>query len=137
MSPKTIKLIAFILLLIHGIGHLQGVIASFGVKINNANATHSWLITDQNMSKVICIILFVLTAITGITAALSLMELIIPHYLWQNLALVSAVLSTACLIIFPDGFAMFFNKVGAVVVNIIIYYSILFHQKWPSVLFED
>jgi len=36
MTPKSIKLIAFIILLVHGIGHFQGVVAAFGVKINNA-----------------------------------------------------------------------------------------------------
>jgi hypothetical protein len=44
MTTKTIKLIAFIALLVHGIGHFQGVAAGLGLKINNAVPAQSWLL---------------------------------------------------------------------------------------------
>lgn len=139
MTTKTVKLIAFILLLVHGIGHLQGVVASFGVKINNSNTRISWLLKDlgESVNSKVCFILFLVTAILGILTALSFKGILISDSVWQGMAIVTAILSTLCLILFPNGFAMFFNKVGAISVNLFIYYSILFNQNWPTVLFED
>jgi hypothetical protein len=139
MNTKTIKLIAFIVLLVHGIGHFQGVVASLGVKINNDKPAVSWLLKDLGSStnKIICFLLFLCTGLLGIAAAFSLKGILFPESIWQTLALITAFCSTACLILFPNGFAMLFNKVGAIAVNLIIYYSILFHQHWPSALFDD
>jgi hypothetical protein len=138
MPTKTVKLIAFIVLLVHGIGHFQGVAAGLGLKINNANPTQSWLFKSLSIqaNKIICLILFLATGILGILTALSFKGLFLTE-MWQVLAAATAVSSTLCLIIFPNSFAMFFNKVGAIGVNLIIYYSIIFGQHWPSELFND
>lgn len=139
MTTKSIKLIVFIVLLVHGIGHFQGVVASLGVKINKAQPAQSWLLKNQNekVSKTICFILFLAAGLLGILAALSFKGILLPGTMWQSLALVTAFLSTICLVVFPNGFAMFFNKAGAIVVNLIIYYSILFQQNWPAVVFDE
>ena len=139
MTTKTVKLIVFIVLLVHGIGHIQGVVASLGIKINNSNARISWLLKDlgENLNSKICYVLFFITAICGILTALSFKGILFSESVWQSLAMVTAVSSTLCLIIFPNGFAMFFNKIGAIAVNLLIYYSIVFSQNWPAVLFED
>ena len=139
MTTKTVKLIAFIVLLVHGIGHLQGVVASAGVKINNSNNRISWLLKDlgESVNSKICFILFLLTAVCGILAALSFKGILISGSVWQSLAIITAIFSTLCLILFPNGFAMFFNKIGAIAVNLVIYYSIVFSQNWPAVLFQD
>lgn len=139
MTTKSIKLVAFIFLLIHGIGHFQGVVAAFGVKINNANPSTSWILksfSDQ-INRNVCLIIFLLAGILGILTALSFKGMFVPSDYWQSLAIVTAVFSTLCLVMYPNGFAMFFNKVGAIAVNLLIYYSIVFSQNWPSVLFED
>lgn len=139
MDNKTIKLIAFIVLLVHGVGHFQGVVASFGVKINNSGSGVSWLLkglSDQ-MNNRIGLVLFLLTGMLGICSALGLKGLLLPYSAWQNLALITAFLSTICLVVFPNNFAMFFNKIGAVIVNLIIFYSILLNNQWPSALFND
>jgi hypothetical protein len=139
MSPSSIKLITFIVLLIHGIGHFQGVVAAFGVKINNANTTQSWLLSNlgETVNQRICLVLFLLAGIMGIMASLAFKNLILPHLYWQNFALICAVLSTICLVLFPNGFAMIFNKIGAVIVNLWIYYAILFSANWPSEIFNN
>ena len=139
MTKKTVKLIVFFLLLIHGIGHLQGVVASFGVKINNSNARISWLLKDfgERLNSKICFVLFLTTAVCGILTALSFKGILLSESIWQNLATITTISSTLCLVLFPNGFAMFFNKIGAIAVNLIIYYSIVFSQNWPAVLFED
>lgn len=139
MTPKSVKIFAFIALLVHGIGHLQGVVGSLGVKFHDSASCNSWLLKGLNDStnRTFCLVLYLSTAVVGILAALSLKGILVPHSGWQILALITAVLSTLSLIFFPKALAMFFNKAGAVAVNLIVYYSILFNGNWPSAIFED
>lgn len=139
MTTRTIKLIVFLALLIHGIGHFQGVVASFGVSINKANPSQSWLFKglSEKSNRIICFVLFIITGITGIITALSFKGILLPDTLWQTFAIVTTFFSTACMIVFPNGFAMFFNKIGAISVNVFVYYSIVFSGNWPTVIFEE
>lgn len=138
MTTKTVKLIAFIALLVHGIGHFQGVAAGLGLKINNSSPSQSWLLKSmsENLNKTICLVLCFITGAIGIITALSFKGVFIAEA-WQTLAVITAILSTVCLLSFPNAFAMFFNKVGAIAVNLLIYYSIVFSQHWPDVLFNE
>lgn len=138
MSVRTIKIIAFIILLVHGIGHLQGVVATSGLKINSKEASISWLLKNygKRQNAITCFVLFFVTALFGIIAAISILGIIIPFSYWGIFATITAVLSTLCLIVFPNGFAFFFNKAGAIAVNLFIYYSVVLEQHWPSVLFD-
>lgn len=139
MTTKTIKLLVLIALLVHGIGHFQGVIASLGVKFNDKSNYISWLLKGQgqNVNKILCLGLYLGAAILGILAALSFKGILLPVSCWETLSLITAIVSTSGLILFPNALAMFFNKIGAIVVNLAIYYSILFNGNWPSVIFED
>jgi hypothetical protein len=73
----------------------------------------------------------------GIFAALSFKGLFTPDAQWTSLALACAVFSTMGLVIFPKALAMFFNKVGAMAVNLIIFYAILLNGQWPASIFEN
>ena len=139
MTTKTVQLIAFIVLLVHGIGHFQGVVAAAGVKINNTNASSSWLLKSLGgkTNSRICFTLFLLTGVIGILTAMSFKGILLPESSWSSMALVTAIFSTVCLVMFPNGFAMFFNKAGAIAVNLIIYWSILLNQQWPAALFDN
>ncbi|MFC1730048.1 hypothetical protein ACFL6I_06895 [candidate division KSB1 bacterium] len=138
MTTKTVKLLVFITLLVHGIGHLQGVIGSLGVKLNSSNYV-SWLLKGlgETPNRNICLLLYLITAVMGILTALSFYSNLISYSSWPILALITAFTSTACLVLFPNALAMFFNKAGAVVVNLIIFYSILFNGNWPAAIFEE
>jgi hypothetical protein len=139
MTTKTIRILVMITLLVHGIGHFQGVVSSLGVKFNASTSNVSWLLKGlgQKANTVICLILFLGAALSGILAGLAFMGILLPESSWQALALVAAFFSTACLILFPAALAMFFNKAGAIAVNLIIYYSILFNGRWPSAVFDN
>lgn len=138
MTTKTVKLIAFIVLLVHGIGHFQGVAAGLGLKINSSSPAQSWLLKSfsDHFNKITCLIIFFITGAMGIITALSFNDVFMPDA-WQTLAIITAILSTICLVTFPNGFAFFFNKAGAIAVNLIIYYSIVFSQHWPEALFNE
>ena len=93
MTTKTVKLIAFIALLVHGIGHFQGVAASLGVKINTSSPAQSWLLKsfNDNFNKSACLIVFFITGAFGILAALSFRGVFMPDA-WQTLAIITAIL---------------------------------------------
>jgi hypothetical protein len=73
MSPKTVKLLAFLALLVHGIGHLQGVVSSTGVKFRSSSSNRSWLLRGlgDQWNKLICLVLYLAAGVLGILAALS------------------------------------------------------------------
>ena len=139
MTNKTVKLLVLIALLVHGIGHMQGVISGMGVKLTSNTGHISWLLKGMGTTpnRILCIILYLGAAITAILAGLAFKDVLLPESTWQILALIAAFFSTASLLLFPNALAMFFNKAGAIGVNLIIYYSILFHGNWPTAVFED
>ena len=139
MTTKNIKLIVFIALLVHGIGHMQGVVSSLGVKFNKSTTNVSWMLKGlgEGTNRAICLVLYFGAAIAGIIAALSFFNILISNSNWQMFAVVSAVFSIIALFLFPKALAMFFNKAGAVIVNAAIFYTIVFQGQLASVIFED
>ena len=99
MNSKTLKSIIFIALLVHGIGHIQGVVCGFGVKFRDSSTYLSWLLKGMGdtPNRILCILFFLSTA----------------------------VLSTAGLILFPRALAMFFNLAGAILVNVFLYWYVI------------
>ncbi len=139
MSSSTVKLIAFLALLVHGIGHLQGVVSGSGIKFRNSTSNISWILKGwgAKRNRWICLVIYSCASIFGILAALGLRGVLGPESPWTALALTGAIFSVLGLILFPKALAMFFNKVGAIAINLIIFYSILFNGSWPSAIFEN
>jgi hypothetical protein len=139
MSASSVKLIAFLALLVHGIGHLQGIVSSSGIKFRGSTSNTSWLLKGmgQRLNRLICLVLYLAASVFGIFAALCLRGVLGPDARWTSLALTCAIFSTLGLVLFPKAVALFFNKAGAIGVNLIIFYSILFNGNWPSAIFED
>lgn len=139
MSTSTVKLMAFLALLVHGIGHIQGIVSSSGIKFRTSTSNKSWLLKGLGgkWNRLICLVLYLAAAVLGIFAALGLRGVLGPESGWASFALTSAIFSTFGLILFPKALALFFNKAGAIAVNLIIFYSILFNGNWPSAIFED
>jgi len=139
MSSSTLKLIGFLALLVHGVGHLQGVVSSSGIKFRTTTSNSSWLLKGlgEKLNRLVCLVLYLAAGVLGIFAALGLRGVLGPEAQWNSMALACAIFSILGLVLFPKALAMFFNKVGAIAVNLIIFYSILFNGNWPSALFED
>jgi hypothetical protein len=139
MPTKTIQTIVFILILVHGIGHIQGIVNSLGVKFHSSSSNVSWLLKglDDRTNRIICLVLYLTAALFGILTAFAFAGVFLSTSAWTTLALITAFASTASLILFPRALAMFFNKAGAIAVNLIIFYSILFKGNWPDVIFKD
>ena len=89
------------------------------------------------INRTFCLAVYLAAGLLGIFAALSFFGIVFTATSWQNFALTSAFFSAAALILFPNALAMFFNKAGAIAVNLIIFYSILFNGHWPTAVFND
>ena len=139
MSSNTLKLIAFLALFVHGIGHLQGVVSGSGVKFRTSTSNISWLLkgVGEKWNKLICMVLYLVAGVLGIIAALALRGVLGPDSKWTSFALACAIFSTLGLVLFPKALALVFNKVGAIAVNLMIFYTILFNGNWHSLIFDD
>lgn len=113
----------FVLLAIHGIGHMLGVVASFRKSSSNNWNTDSWILdqwTTADIRRSTAACLFIFAALASITAALSTRGWIFEVYEWRTLAIVSAWTSLISIILFPNSLYNIFNRTAAILLNIAI-----------------
>lgn len=131
---STWRLWIGIVLLLHGIGHLLGVLAVTSLGPENWNA-RSWLLTDtigEGPSKVLSTVLWALCLILIVAGGLALLEVGLGESLWKPLIVTGSVLSLVTLAIFWNGFPVLFpNKIGAIAVDVVALVGILM-ADWPS-----
>jgi hypothetical protein len=143
MTGTTIRTIIALILIVHGVGHLMGVIPAlrlFGTESGTGPewfknwSSDSWILTDilgGGVSRVICFIIFMAAFIGFISAGLGLLGWLIPHEGWRVLAVISAVVSLVAIILYWNAFIYLFpHKVGAFAVNIAVLICLLL-ANWP------
>lgn len=135
MSDQTLRVVIFLVMLLHGVGHIMGVVAALEVFAVKGWSSRSWLLSgplSANANRVICGVLFLIGFIGFGVTALALMDWGVPHADWRSMAVVMAVVSLTMIIIYWDAFvALIPNKIGALAVNgaILIAYFVL---DWPT-----
>ncbi|MFN2198408.1 MAG: hypothetical protein ACK2UW_19970 [Anaerolineales bacterium] len=129
MSTTTIRILAGLVLIIHGIGHVMALLPAFNIASTEGWHYRSWLLTGilgESFSRVLVVILFGIPMIGFIAAGMGLLGWLVPQSAWQPLALGSAVLSLVALALFWNAFVMFIpNKVGAIAVNLATLWVVL------------
>lgn len=138
MSDSTIRLIAAIALIFHGVGHYMGIMAGLGIKLTAGMSAESPLLTGilgTRGIRIICLILFTLALIGFIASGFSLLGWMVPQSWWLKLAVVSAVISMLGLVFYWNALAFFFNKFGAVIINSAVFICLLF-LRWPQAIFR-
>jgi len=134
LAPKTLRTVFAIILFVHGIGHIQGVISSLGLFINDFWHPRSWLFDDllgEKTSRILALVLWGMSAIGFQAAAFSFLGVGISHEYWRTLAIITAVPSILGLIFYWNSMAMIFNKLGAIAVNAWILIGLLV-LNWPT-----
>jgi hypothetical protein len=123
-----------IVLILHGVGHLLGVLAVTSLGGDSWNA-RSWLLTDplgDGAAKAISVVVWVIGFAVFVVAGLALLEIGFPESWWKPLAVAGAVLSLVALTLFWNAFpALFPNKIGAIAVNVAVLIGILI-TDWPT-----
>ena len=144
MSGTTLRALATLILLFHGVGHFMGVIPALGL-IGTENrsrqgwlknwSSRSWLLTDllgDSASRVLCLILYGVALIGFVATGLALAGWLVPHDGWRTLAAVSAAISLVAVALFWDALIMLFpHKVGAIGVNVVVLAGVL-AANWPT-----
>lgn len=143
MSGTTLRILITLVLLFHGVGHAMGIIPALRiVKVNESNpgwlknwSSRSWLLTDllgDSVSRILCAVLYLAALIGFIGTALALSSWGVPHDGWQTLAIVSAVISLAAILLYWNALILLFpHKVGALAINVATLVCLLL-TSWPS-----
>lgn len=134
MNTMTLRVLVAGAIAFHGVGHLQGVFAGLElVKFKNWTG-RSWLLTGvmaENAVRMLGIVLWALCFIAFITVALAVLDWGVPHAWWRPLAVGFAVVSLVTLFLYWNSLAMFFNKAGALGMDLAILIGLLL-MHWPS-----
>ena len=127
------KLIVFIVLLVHSIGHLQGAVVALGLKDFGRWNADSWLLgkfLSAGTQHAAGLVLFIITSLLALACALCIKEICFASISWKFLAVLTATFSSVSMLLFPNAFAMFFNYIGAIAVDVIIFYTVFISDKW-------
>lgn len=86
----------------------------------------------DTVSRILCIILYGLALIGFVGTALALLGWGVPHDWWRTLAVASAVISLAALLLFWNALIFLFpHKVGDLAVNVATLVCLL-ALNWPA-----
>jgi hypothetical protein len=144
MSGTTLRTIITLALIFHGVGHLMGVFPALGLLDTQSGSSQgwlknwssrSWLLTDligEGPSRVLGVILYGLAFAGFVATGLALAGWGLPHDAWRTLAILSAIVSLAAVLLFWDALILLFpHKVGALGVNIAVVVGLLV-ANWPG-----
>lgn len=139
MSSGLIKIVAAVVLIAHGIGHVLGLWAAIGKSMTETQSSRSWLLSPVlggTIPQIIMFILFLAALIGFIGAGLGIFDWLVPADRWLDWAVWASFLSIAALVLFPRGFPTLFpNVIGALLVDVVVL-VFMWRQHWPSALFE-
>ncbi|MEJ2150447.1 MAG: hypothetical protein P8Z40_13340 [Chloroflexota bacterium] len=133
MNSTTLRTLIAVVLFVHGIGHLQGVIAALGLQATEHWHARSWLFTDllgESVGRILALVVWLASSIAALAAGLGLLGWLVPHPWWRAAAILSAITSSFGLVFYWHSLAMVFNKVGAIAVNLAILVSLVL-LSWP------
>jgi hypothetical protein len=123
-----------IVFFVHGIGHIMCIMPALGMNVSPTWNSNSWLLTDmlgQRVTNGLAVIIWMLAVIGFLLAALALPGWGVPHEWWRPLAVVSAVISLVGIVLFWNAFVTWFNKAGAISVDLAVLIGLLVMQ-WPA-----
>ena len=112
------------ILLTHGIGHGLGLFPIFGWARAPNWSSRSWLIGSSGATRVFALLIWSTAIVAFVGAALGLLGWTTLLGIWRQLALVGAIISLAGLMLFWQAFPATFNKVGAVLIDLLLLYGL-------------
>jgi hypothetical protein len=137
MSDQLLRLILGGVLLLHGLGHGGALGALLWIRLRPGTntgdwlAARSWLVPSLTGDPGLAVAsAFWIVALVGfVAAALSFWGVLLPLDAWKPLAVGSAIVSTAAIVLFFGTWPMF-NTLAALGVNIAVLVAVLW-LHWP------
>ena len=137
MASSTLRIIILVVFIMHGIGHLMGLLAALGIKLSPNHSTVSWLLSNvlgTNIERILCSIFSIAASILFVAAAFGMMNWFGLHANWQTLALYAAWISLIGLVLFWNSYPFFIpNKAGVILLDVLTITGILW-TDWPQKL---
>ena len=138
MSDQTIKFIAAGALLLHGLGHGGALGALAWVQVSPGSNTGAWLAARSwlvpSLSADAATLLgraFWIASLMGfVITAMSFWGVVVPSEVWRPLAVASALLSAAGIVLFFGTWPMF-NTLAALGMNVAVLAAVLW-LRWPT-----
>ena len=135
MSPQLLRTIISLALIVHGIGHIMGILPAIGVASTESWHYRSWLLTNaigDSASKILGIVIWTVATIGFIAAGAGALGWSATAGYWRAITVICSIVSLVGLFLFWNAFVMLFpNKIGAIAVNVVALVGILF-ANWPS-----
>jgi hypothetical protein len=131
-----LKIVIGLVLLAHGIGHSMGLLQLFRVAVVNPTwKGDSWLLTGVAGSTVSTVVgaTIWIAAIIGFAALAGVVFGWLPAAWWQPLAIGSAVVSLAGLVLYPMAFPPL-SSIGALAVDVLLLVAVVWASWMPSEL---
>ena len=137
MSDQTIKLIAAGVLLVHGLGHGGALGALAWIRLRPGRqhgdwlAARSWLVPSlpADTATTLASAFWIVSLIGFVIAAMSFWGVLVPGDVWRPLAVASALVSIAGIVLFFGTWPMF-NTLAALGVNVAVLVAVLW-LHWP------
>ena len=94
MSTSTVRVITGFVLIFHGIGHALAFFPALNIFSTEKWHYRSWIFggMGDTMARVIIMVLFGAAFIGFIAAGMGVFNWLVPHSMWQQIAIVSAII---------------------------------------------
>ena len=137
MSDQAIRLIAAGVLLVHGLGHGGALAALVWTRLRPGTPTGDWLASRSwlvpalpaNTATTLASTFWAVSLVGFVIAALSFWGVVVPGSVWRPLAVTSALVSFAGIVLFFGTWPMF-NTLAALGVNVAVLVAALW-LNWP------
>ena len=138
LSTDTIRALIPGVLLIHGLGHGGALGALLWIRFNPGTPTGGWLSArswilpslDASTATTIAMTFWTVSLAGFLMAALAFLGLVLPEVAWRPLAVGSAFVSLAGILLFFGTWPVF-NTTAALAVNVAVLGALLV-ARWPG-----
>jgi hypothetical protein len=137
MSDQAIKLLAAGVLLVHGLGHGGALGALAWIRLRPGTPTGDWLAARSwlvpslpgDTATMLASTFWAVSLVGFVIAAMSFWGVVVPGSAWRHLAVASALVSFAGIVLFFGTWPMF-NTLAALGVNVAVLVAVLW-LHWP------
>jgi hypothetical protein len=137
MTDQTIKLLAAGVLLVHGLGHGGALAALVWIRLRPGTPTGDWLAARSwlvpslpgDTATTIAGAFWIASLVGFVIAAMSFWGVVIPGSVWRPLAVASALVSIAGVVLFFGTWPTFYT-LAALGVNVAVLVAVLW-LHWP------
>ena len=132
LSTSLFRILFSLAIILHGLGHLLGILPVLGFRLSANHSADSWLLSGilGKTATGVCIGICLICTILLIGSGMAMNRWLVDIQHWRPLLISGAFLSLIGLCIFWNAFPFLVpNKIGIIAVDLFCLY-LLFIQNW-------